>query len=199
MWDRTLAVAESPEASSNQRCSKSPTCSCSRMARGPWPWVEWEGWKCRPRSSSSEEEREGGGKIDTSLPLSPVADEKTRRRWYFVEFLEQHWVENRWRKSNLACCRKKKQQWMSWEKKKRENGGGRVGRRRVARATAREGASVKIKMARLSFPGAAARTAKLLVCDCGWFGWTPGRSRADDLIEISEILGDVLFILTRRG
>lgn len=26
---------------------------------------------------------------------------------------------------------------------------------------------------------------ELLVCDCGWFGWEPGKSRADDLIEIS--------------
>lgn len=78
---------------------------------------------------------------------------------------------------------------MSWEKKRRENWSGRVGRRGVVRATTREGTSVKIKMACLPFPGAAAQTAKrwweLLVCDCGWFGWEPGKSRADDLIENS--------------
>lgn len=39
------------------------------------------------------------------------------------------------------------------------------------------------------FPGGGCKNCdtvvELLVCDCGWFGWEPGKSRADDLMEIS--------------
>lgn len=100
--------------------------------------------------------RRGEAEKTLSLPFSPVAGAKTRRRVKLVEFLEQHLVRNRYRKSNSACWRKKKQQLVSWEKKRRENCAGRGGKERSCNCDNKGRSKREDKDGPFVFPGRAA-------------------------------------------